>query len=242
GVAVILRAVEAFHASAMYYSTAGVRDGIIADLAARGVGRQLARLNREQLQVVESMARKYGVPVKHGRKVAAIAQSLFECLQPLHKLPVDQGKLLEAAGYLHDVGHYVSDTGHHKHSQYLVENSDMPGFTDRERLLISLLCRYHRKTLPNSRHIPFQTLNADTKRAITMLAPLLRIADALDSTKEQTIANVACQHRNGAVLVNVESAGDADLELWAAERAGDVFREVYGRPIVFVGSGKAARR
>jgi exopolyphosphatase / guanosine-5'-triphosphate,3'-diphosphate pyrophosphatase len=241
GVAVILRALEAFDMKAMYYSTAGVRDGIIADLAARGVGRQLTRLNREQIQVVEGMARKYGVAVKHGRTVAALAQSLFECLQPVHKLSPDYGKLLEAAAYLHDVGHFVSDTGHHKHSQYLVQNSDLPGFTDRERLLIALLCRYHRKTLPNGRHVPFQTLNADMKRAIAMLTPLLRIADALDSTEEHSVARIACEHRNGAVLVSLDGAGDADLELWAAERAADAFRQLYDRPIVFVGRRRSGQ-
>jgi exopolyphosphatase/guanosine-5'-triphosphate,3'-diphosphate pyrophosphatase len=238
---VILRALEAFQMSGMYYSTAGVRDGIVADLAARGVGRELTRLNREQLQVVETMARKYGVSVKHGRKVAALAHSLFECLQPLHKLPADHGKLLEAAAYLHDVGHFVSDTGHHKHSLYLVLNSDLPGFTDRERMLIALLCRYHRKTMPTARHLPFQTLNTETKRGLTMLTPLLRIADALDSTQEQSIAGVACEHRNGAVVLSVSGDRDAELELWAAERAGEVFREVYGRPMVFVPEGRAKR-
>jgi exopolyphosphatase/guanosine-5'-triphosphate,3'-diphosphate pyrophosphatase len=241
GVAVILRALEALRVTAMFYSSAGLRDGIIADLAARGVGRDLARLSREQLQAVEAMARKYNVPVKHGRKVAGIAHALFECLEPLHKLSPDHAKLLEAAAYLHDVGHYVSDTGHHKHSLYLVQNSDMPGFTDAERLLIALLCRYHRKTLPTARHMPFQALNADAKRALTMLTPLLRIADALDSTKEQTVAGIACQHRNGAVLVNVSGNGDSELELWAAERAGAVFREVYGRPIVFAGERATGR-
>ncbi len=62
---------------------------------------------------------------------------LFTALQPLHPLPPAAGKLLEAAAYLHDVGHFVSETGHHKHSYYVVSNSDMPGFTERERLLIA---------------------------------------------------------------------------------------------------------
>lgn len=241
GVAVILHALEAFRLNSMYYSAAGVRDGIVADLAARGVGRPLTRLSREQLQVVESTARKYGVSVKHGHKVATIAQSLFESLDSIHKLAPHDGKLLEAAAYLHDVGHYVSDTGHHKHSQYIVEHSDLPGFTDRERLLIAMLCRYHRKSLPAGRHIPFQTLNSELKRVVTMLAPLLRIADALDSTKQHSVAGITCEQRNGAVVVTVDSNGDADLELWAAERAGDAFRQLYERPIVFVGRRGAVR-
>jgi len=75
--------------------------------------------------------------MRHARKVAEIARSLFDALQPLHQLPLESGKLLEAAAYLHDTGHYVNDAGHHKHSYYLVANSDLPAFTSREREFIA---------------------------------------------------------------------------------------------------------
>jgi len=234
GAAVFLNVLQAFNLRSMYYSLAGVRDGIISDLHARGVGREITRLNREQLQVVEGMAKKYGVLIRHARKVATLAHALFECLQPLHRLSAEHGKLLEAAAYLHDIGHFVSDTGHHKHSLYLVLNSDMPGFTDRERLLIALLCRYHRKTMPTSRHIAFQNLNADLKRAVTLLSPLLRIADSLDTSKEQPVLTLTCDVRGPAVVANLHSEGNTELEVWAAERAGAIFRQVYERPMVFV--------
>jgi exopolyphosphatase/guanosine-5'-triphosphate,3'-diphosphate pyrophosphatase len=236
GSAVFVRALETFRMPAMYYSTAGVRDGIIADLHARGVGRELSRLSREQRQVVEAMAKKYGIEVKHGRKVAAIGSALFDALQPLHKLSPDCGKLLEAASYVHDVGHFVSDTGHHKHSLYLVMNSDLPGFTDAERLLIALLSRYHRKSLPSARHTQFQSLGADAKRALTFLIPLVRIADALDTSKEQHVTEVQCEQRDGSIIVTVTSESKPDLELWAAERSGATFRTIYERPITFVWS------
>ena len=226
----------------MYYSVAGVRDGIICDLHARGVGREITRLNREQLQVVEGMAKKYGVLVRHARKVAALAHALFECLQPVHQLTAEHGKLLEAAAYLHDIGHFVSDTGHHKHSLYLVLNSDMPGFTDRERLLVALLCRYHRKTMPTARHLAFQNLGADLKRAVTQLAPLLRVADALDTSKEQPVQSLSCDLRGPAVVVNLHSEGNTELEVWAAERAASIFRQVYERPMVFVRARPAESR
>lgn len=234
GASVFLHVLEAFNMRSMYYSLAGVRDGIISDLHARGVGREITRLSREQLQVVEGMAKKYGVQVRHARKVAALAHSLFESLQPVHHLSAEHGKLLEAAAYLHDTGHFVSDTGHHKHSLYLVLNSDMPGFTDRERLLVALLCRYHRKTMPTPRHIAFQNLAADLKRAVTLLAPLLRVADALDTSKEQPVLSLSCDLRGPAVVVNLHSEGNTELEVWAAERAASIFRQVYDRPVVFV--------
>jgi exopolyphosphatase/guanosine-5'-triphosphate,3'-diphosphate pyrophosphatase len=157
---------------------------------------------------------------------------LYTALQPLHQLPASPGKLLEAAAYLHDVGHYVSSVGHHKHSWYLVANADMPGFTERERLLIAALCRYHRKALPNAEHNTYQLLTAEEKRIITMMIPLLRLADNLDRSHEQRIEAVDCKVRDsGDVVLQVRSSGDIDLEQWAAERAGEAFREVYNRGI-----------
>jgi exopolyphosphatase/guanosine-5'-triphosphate,3'-diphosphate pyrophosphatase len=218
----------------MYYSAAGLRDGIVADLAARGVGRELARLDREQRRIVEEMARRYAVPLPHARKVADLAHSLFEALQPLHRLPPEHGKLLEAAAYLHDTGHYVSGTGHHKHSYYLVANSDMAGFTDKERAEIAMLCRYHRKSMPAPRHDAYQSLDPEARRAVLLLAPLLRLADSLDRSHDQRVEAMVCQLKNGNVVLSVRSAADTDLEIWAAERASDIFRQVYDRPLTLV--------
>src|SRR5258708_3506103 len=109
GVAVFLRTMEAFGVGSLYYCAAGVREGIVADLAARGVGRELSRLDRDRRRGVEQMARRFGVSVPHARKVAGLAHGLFDGLTAMHGLPHCYGGLLEAAAYLHDTGHYVSD-------------------------------------------------------------------------------------------------------------------------------------
>jgi exopolyphosphatase/guanosine-5'-triphosphate,3'-diphosphate pyrophosphatase len=212
GIAVMVRALELFHLPSIYYSAAGVRDGIIADLAARGVGRELTQLSRDQRREVEQMARRYGVSLHHGRAVAALAHQLFTAAQPLHQLPQQYGRLLEAAAYLHDIGHYVSDSAHHKHSYYLASNSDMPGFTAREREVIANLCRYHRKSLPTPVHTNYQALNAEEKRAVMLLIPLLRLADNLDVSGDQRIHSIDCRLRDGALAVQLKSARDIDLE------------------------------
>ena len=133
------------------------------------------------------MAERYRVPIKHARKVARLANSLFTSLHSLHELSPMYGRLLEAAAYLHDIGHYVSDNKHHKHSYYLVLNSDMPGFTAHERELIANLCRYHRKAAPNDMHLNFQGLDPEGKQAVEFLAPILRLADSLDRSQEQRV-------------------------------------------------------
>jgi exopolyphosphatase / guanosine-5'-triphosphate,3'-diphosphate pyrophosphatase len=234
GIAVLAEFLREFGLASCYYSRAGVRDGIIADLAARNVGAELSRLSRDQKTEVEEMCRRYGVSLAHARKVANISSLLFTALAPLHELAPGAGKLLEAAAYLHDVGHYVSGVGHHKHSYYVVANSDMPGFTERERLLIAALCRYHRKALPNPAHNSYQTLSAEEKRTLTLSIPILRLADNLDRSHDQRIQAVECKLRNGGVVLQVRSNGDIDLEQWGAERAGESFQQIYNREISIV--------
>jgi len=235
GVSVLLQFLQDFHLPAFYYSRAGVRDGIIADLAARNVGAELSRLSRDQRREVEEMGRRYGVSLDHARRVAAASNLIFTALQPLHRLPPGCGKLLEAAAFLHDVGHYVSAVSHHKHSCYVVSHSDMAGFTDRERILVAALCRYHRKSLPNPLHSLFLALSPEERNALLMMIPILRLADNLDRSREHRIRGVECRLRDGgAVVLQVRSTGDIDLEQWAAERAGEAFQQIYNRPITLV--------
>ncbi|MFN3322738.1 MAG: Ppx/GppA phosphatase family protein [Bryobacteraceae bacterium] len=227
GAAVLVRTLEDFKLPRVHYSRAGVRDGIIADLAARGVGREFTHLSRDQKKAVEELARHYGVDVRHARKVAGLAHTLFVSLQTLHRLPPYYGRLLEAAAYLRDSGHYVSDTSHHKHSLYLIANSDLPAFTAVERRIIAVLCRYHRKALPSAKHDVYQALTPDHRRAVLLLTPLLRIADALDRSREQRVEEIRVALRNGSIDLGLLSEKDTDLEQWAAERAAESFQQIY---------------
>lgn len=232
GAAVFLTSLQALHHPLLYYSAAGVRDGIIADLAARGVGRELAGLSREQKVVVETMTKRYGTPLQHARNVARLARRLFELTQSMHRLPAAAGKALEAAAYLHDIGHFVSSTGHHKHSAYLVANSDLPGFQAQERMTIAALCRFHRKTMPQPRHAYLQSLPQETRRTVMYLAPLLRIADSLDRGHEQKVRNVRMSVKNGSIVFLIEADEDPGLEVWAAGEATAAFTQVYGLQVM----------
>ena len=230
GVAVLLECMQRFGLPSFHFSAAGVRDGIIADLAARRVGSERSQLTAESRGAVERVAAKYAVPPRHWRQVATVCRSLFETLAPLHRLPPDWGKLLEAGAILYEIGLFVGDTGHHKHSQYLVASSGVPGFTDRERLLVSQLCRYHRKSMPGPRHPDFLALPAEDRRGLLSLIPLLRIADACDLSKEQRVEAIACQLTTDTVTLQLRGA-KIDLELWAVERVSEVFETVYGRSL-----------
>ena len=234
GCATFWRVMEALGTDALYYCAAGVREGIIVDLAQRGIGHSASRLTNAQMRVVETTSRKYAVNQTYTRHVADLSGQLFDALRPLHKLPSQAGQLLQAAAWLHDVGHFISDTGHHKHSAYVVANSDLPGFTDKERLVIAMLCRYHRKSTPQNRHEPYRALDSDTRKLISLMMPILRLAIALDTAKEQKIERIESRNSpGGATLILHSTHEDIDIELWAAERAADVFRQVYGVPMTF---------
>lgn len=231
GVAVLLDFVRQFRLPAIYYSRAGVRDGIIADLAGRNAGAERTRLTREQRREIEDMARRYGVPIDRARNVAHVAHLLFAALETAHQLPPAAGKLLEASAYLLDVGHYVSSASHHKHSYYLVANSDLAGFTDRERVLIAALCRYHRKSLPTAAHKEFTSLTPEERRTVSLLIPILRLADNLEKGHQQRIDSVEARMRDDFVTLLVHSAGDLELEQWRLDRSGEAFREIYHREV-----------
>jgi exopolyphosphatase/guanosine-5'-triphosphate,3'-diphosphate pyrophosphatase len=231
GASVLLKTLERFGLTELHYSLAGVRDGIIADLALRGAGQEFLTLSADQRRAVEEMAERYGVALPHARAVSAHARTLFVATAPIHQLPASACRLLEAACFLRDVGHFVSDMGHHKHSHYIVRNSDLAGFTDQERTFISLLCRYHRKAMPAPRHGEFQLLNAEQKRTLMYLVPLLRIADALDRSREQVVEEIRLQLQNGFFELALTASSDASLERWAVGAAADNFRAVYGREL-----------
>jgi exopolyphosphatase/guanosine-5'-triphosphate,3'-diphosphate pyrophosphatase len=110
----------------------------------------------------------------------------------------------------------------------------MPGFTERERLLVAALCRYHRKSLPSTVHNAYQLLTADEKRVLLLLIPLLRLADNMVRAPEERVQSLESRVQNGTVTVVVHSAGDIDLQQWGAEQAGESFRQIYGRNISVV--------
>ena len=234
GVAVFLRAMERFDLPALHYSGAGVREGIIADLATRGEISRRPGLQESQRRVVETFAKRYGISLAHAKVTASFALELFERLRPLHKLDPGYARLLEAACHLLDVGHYVSDTGHHKHSYYLVSHADLPGFTETEKRLIALLCRFHRKSMPSNRYPEFLALPVADRRALELLVPFVRTADALDRSRDQHVRLARCQIRGDEVALTLEAEEGKDyaLEEWAVERTGAAFRSIYNKNLV----------
>jgi exopolyphosphatase/guanosine-5'-triphosphate,3'-diphosphate pyrophosphatase len=233
GAGTLLQILERFHASSVYYSAAGVRDGIIADMAARGVGGELARLSRDQREEVERAAVRFGVILKRARRVARFTHLLYSKFQTMHQLALNYGRLLEAAAYFCETGHYINDSAHHKHAYYIVSNVDLSGFDNRERELVANLCRYHRKAMPSVTHPEYQALAPEDRRPLLLLIPVLRLAGNLArSPEDEDVEIVSCDVQAARVLIKLRSPRQPDLAEWSASRVSDVFEEVYGKSVV----------
>jgi exopolyphosphatase/guanosine-5'-triphosphate,3'-diphosphate pyrophosphatase len=233
GAALVALAMREMELGRVEYSDAGLRDGVLVDLAARRAGdaEGLSFLKAERLDSVRTLGERYGYSPAGGEHVARLALQLFRALESIHELPEHYGEILEAAAVLHDIGHYVNSARHHKHTYYLVANSELPGWSDRERLLIANVARYHRGSWPNSDHDGFGRLSEKDRRAVETLAALLRLADACDSGRRREVHSVVATPKSDRVDVTLLASGKAELELWAARQAEDGFRRAFGRKL-----------
>ena len=140
-----------------------------------------------------------------------------------------EDQALPVAGLLHDVGHSVSPHRHHRHTYYLVANADLPGLADRERELVALVARYHRRSAPSRSKADLQALGAAELRTVRALAALLRVADALDRSHQQLVRSLDLELRGRAARLRLRASGPVDLEAWDVRREAPLFRRVFGR-------------
>lgn len=211
----------------------GVKDGILYDLV-DDLATHQAHEDRKDRQAVAgavALGRRYLFDDAHAQHVAKLAGSLFDQLAPLHGLAPADRRLLLAAAVLHDIGIFVGHKKHHKHSQYLISQSEIPEFTPREIDLIANLARYHRKGVPAPHHEAFTRLPAPDRDRVVRLASLLRLADALDREHLQAVTAVRATVAKQRLLLALEGTGDFLLERWALRQKGGMFTDVFGLEI-----------
>jgi exopolyphosphatase/guanosine-5'-triphosphate,3'-diphosphate pyrophosphatase len=208
----------------------GLRNGVLVELA-RGDGRPSGP---ETPDAIVEFGRRFAFDEAHAHQVATLATEIYDRLERVHRLRPSMRRVLRAAALLHDVGHAVSVHAHHKHTYYLVANADLPGFSDRERQLVALVARYHRRSAPARGRADLEILSTGELASVRKLVAILRVADALDRSHHQPVRRLATTVRSGAVAITVSARGPIDLELWDAEREAALFRKVYGRRLLLV--------
>jgi exopolyphosphatase/guanosine-5'-triphosphate,3'-diphosphate pyrophosphatase len=217
----------------------GLRDGLVLDLLA-GDGSLPVFPDRSLEEACRRLGSRYEFDERHGRQVARLADQLFRELAPLHGLGVDARRLLAAAALLHDIGGYISFENHHKHSQYLISQSELPGVSPDEMQVVANVARYHRKRLPTPEHEPFARLDEADRETVRRLAAVLRLADALDRQHRGLVRSVRASVGEREVVLAVEAAGDLAVERWSLARKANLFTEVFGRQVRLEGNGVTA--
>lgn len=178
------------------------------------------------------LARRYQSDLAHAIQDERLAGILFDQLEPLHQLTPRDRLLLQTAAILHDTGLYFGSAGHHRRALQLILKSNLPGLSGVEKAIVANVARYHRKAPPSLSHSDFAALPADASERVVLLAPLLRMADALDRTHSQAVTDVRCRIENRVVEIRIGSSSDVTEEMAAVQKKGALFTQVYGRELL----------
>jgi exopolyphosphatase / guanosine-5'-triphosphate,3'-diphosphate pyrophosphatase len=149
----------------------------------------------------------------------------------VHQLPPEYREWLSAAAMLYEVGDYVNRSGRHRHTYYIISNTELLGYTPQQRRIIAAIARYLGKSRPGQGDAPMELLTPQERDHVQKASMLLRLARAANLGRSQSVARIAVSARSGTVSLKLIPRGRAgvDLELWAIEKDRAYFREVFGR-------------
>jgi exopolyphosphatase/guanosine-5'-triphosphate,3'-diphosphate pyrophosphatase len=212
-------------------STFALREGILLDT----IDKEHSTLDSEDLMNVRyrsvvNLAKHCNYDEPHAKQIYRFAVKIFDTLKDAFGLDDKDKEYIEAACLLHDIGHSISHSQHHRHSYYLIRNSELLGFNDEEIEIIANIARYHRKSNPKEKHIEFEKLNPGNKKKVKMLAGILRIADGLDRGHSANVQNIQLSISGKVYKIGVlaEDSKDVTLEIWGVNLRKELFEEVFG--------------
>jgi exopolyphosphatase/guanosine-5'-triphosphate,3'-diphosphate pyrophosphatase len=155
---------------------------------------------------VGRMAQRFVRDGAHCSHVGRLASSLFAQTRRLHGLAESDRELMLYAASLHTVGKSVAFNGYARHGAYLIEHSELRGFSPNEIAMLSSLVRFHRRGSARSDHEPYANLTKPGKTRADVLIAILHTADMLDQALDQSVADVELRHEPG--VVNIRLLGD----------------------------------
>jgi len=242
----------------MEVSDFALREGVLFEQIRRAAAPELDPFHRlEDLRRsgVMYVANSYHEDLRHAEHITDLALELFDGLVSLHGLDGEDRELFEAASLLHNVGIFISHSAHHRHSYYIIRNSEhLTGFTEREIEIIAQVARYHRKSAPKSKHADFASLSSADKNKVRWMAAMLRVAIGLDRSNRQVVTRVRVANdpgRSGGqlngelrLIARVSPDVDTSVELFTAGARSELLEAVAGRTVVIdvevAESGRAA--
>jgi exopolyphosphatase/guanosine-5'-triphosphate,3'-diphosphate pyrophosphatase len=214
-----------------------LREGVIVDwmLTHGFIDNRLRFQSSIRERSVLKTAKKYQTNLEHSERITAFALNIFDQTKgQLHYWNADQRQLLWAAAILHNSGHYISHSAHHKHSYYLIRNGELLGYNETEIEIIANIARYHRKSPPKKKHESYRNLlHKEHRTMVNQLSAILRLAVALDRRQIGAISHVQCEYipnfKEFKMLIFPSLIDDeCALEMWSLDYKKGVFEEEFG--------------
>jgi exopolyphosphatase/guanosine-5'-triphosphate,3'-diphosphate pyrophosphatase len=232
GAVVVESVLELGDFPALEVTEAGLREGVFF---ARHLNGDPPLFDDVRRSSVLNLAAQYHVDHAHTEHVAKLALGLFDDLGAagLHPGDARERELLWAACVLHDIGMSVDYDDHHKHSRYLVLNSGLPGFDQREVAIIAQAVRFHRKGMPTSGGFNGLLGEGDLE-ILDRCALLLRLAEDLERSRDQLVRTVKVRCEDDEVRLKLQADGDVRVARWAASRETELFRRAFARELTVV--------
>ncbi|QLF93202.1 exopolyphosphatase [Pseudomonas sp. ABC1] len=166
GLAILEAIFDALDLSSMSHSEGALREGVLYDL----LGRQHQEDVRDR--TLSFLMERYHVDAEQAARVEGKALEAFDQVADDWKLDEGHRELLAWAARIHEVGLDIAHYQYHKHGAYLIEHSDLPGFSRRDQMMLALLVRGHRRNIPKDKFAEFE----DEGTRLLRLSVLLRFA------------------------------------------------------------------
>ena len=222
GSLLLAEAFDAFDITSMTVSGYALREGVLFDQLAAGTSSSARRLTDLRRSNVLRLAHQLDPDATHAETAAALAVSLFDQTVEQHELGLRARELLDLAAIVHNVGLFISHAAHHKHTYYVVRHSEqLTGFTERERELLALIARYHRRSHPSAKHSEFAELSSYDQDMVRKLAGMLRVGIGLDRSHRGLVTGVAAtvdpDQSRLVITAQANPGTDVSLEVYSAQ-------------------------
>jgi exopolyphosphatase/guanosine-5'-triphosphate,3'-diphosphate pyrophosphatase len=233
GAVVYAELLERCQLSGFRYSPLGLRDGLLAQMAAEydRSTRSGKHIESERWDSIRAAVAHYHVDIDHALQVRHAAMHLFQALKSVHRLPPEYAEWLSAAAMLYEVGDYVNRNARHRHAYYIIAHSEILGYTPEQRRIIAATARYLGKSRPAPNDAPVKILPPSDREWVRRASLLLRLARALNLGRSGAVRTTRVRFSDGVVklILQAKPRASVDLELWAVEKEKGYFREVFGR-------------
>ncbi len=179
GLAILCGVFDALAIRELRLSDGALREGVLYEMEGR------FRHQDIRSRTAQSLASQYNIDREQARRVLETTTQMYDQWQAQNpKLSNPQlAALLKWAAMLHEVGLNINHSGMHRHSAYILQNSNLPGFNQEQQLMMATLVRCHRKAIKLD-ELPRFTLFK--KKQFLPLVQLLRLGVLLNNQRQAT--------------------------------------------------------